>query len=109
MELSFTNNDEFVEDQIQAFSMRTKWEPRRWCFVDANYSRVAGMVAIEGDLLSLQGKMGGKGGQTGVRYFMEIIGAHVQSAHRSKNLTFTMRKGDVIEPVHFFFSTFFHI
>ena len=51
MELSFTNNDEFVEDQIQAFSMRTKWEPRRWCFVDANYSGVAGMVAIEGDLL----------------------------------------------------------
>ena len=51
MELSFTNNDEFVQDQIKAFSKRTKWEPRRWCFVDANYSGVAGMVAIEGDLL----------------------------------------------------------
>ena len=51
MELSFTNNDEFDEDQVQAFSMRTKSEPRRWSFVDANYSGVAGMVAIEGDLL----------------------------------------------------------
>ena len=69
MELSFTNNDEFVEDQIQAFSMRTKWEPRRWCFVDANYSRVAGMVAIEGDLLSLQEKMG----ERGVRLACDIL------------------------------------
>ena len=31
MELSFMNNDELVEDQTNAFSMRAKWGPRGYC------------------------------------------------------------------------------
>ena len=42
--------------------MRAKWEPRRGCVVDVDYSRVAGMAAIEGDPLQLQESMGGEPG-----------------------------------------------
>ena len=54
VELPFTNSDEFVEDQIKAFGVKGQVGPNGGAWgrvVDADCSRVAGMVGTESDAL----------------------------------------------------------
>ena len=63
VELPFTNSDEFLEEQIKAFGVKSQVaNGGAWGCVDADCSRVTGMVAIESDALWLQKSMGGRGG-----------------------------------------------